>query len=76
MFRDKLDDFVTIYLDDILVFSPSIEEHEANLHWVFNQLQKHSLKAKMKKVLFWCIKVGILGTHSHTIWCYSGSQKN
>ena len=38
VFRDKLDDFVTIYLDDILVFSPSIEEHEAHLRWVFNQL--------------------------------------
>ena len=34
--QDKLGDFVTIYLDNILVFSPSIEEHEAYLHWVFN----------------------------------------
>ena len=52
VFCDKLDDFVTIYLNDILVFSPSIEEHEAHLHWVFNQLRKHSLKAKMKKCCF------------------------
>ena len=48
VFCDKLDDFVTIYLDNILVFSPAIEEHKAHLHWVFNQLQKHSLKAKKK----------------------------
>ena len=74
--HDKLDDFVAIYLDNFLVFSPSIEEHEAHLHWVFNQLQKHSLEAKMKKVLFWCGKIRILGTHSHTIWCYSGPRKN
>ena len=38
MFHDKMDDFFTIYLDDILVFSPSIEEHEAYLCWVFYQL--------------------------------------
>ena len=30
MFCDKLDDFSTIYLDDILVFSPLIEEYEAH----------------------------------------------
>ena len=36
MFYDKLDEFVTIYLDNILVFSHSIEEYEAHLHWVFN----------------------------------------
>ena len=32
VFCDKLDYFVTIYLDDILVFIPSIEKHEAHLH--------------------------------------------
>ena len=52
VFCDKLDDFVTIYLDDTLVFSPSIEEHEAHLRRVFNQLRKHLLKAKMKKCCF------------------------
>ena len=50
VFCDKLGDFVAIYLDDILVFSPSIEEHEAHLRWVFNQLRKHSLKTKIKSV--------------------------
>ena len=38
VFYDKLDEFFTIYLDDILVFSPLIEEHEAHLRWVFSQL--------------------------------------
>ena len=32
--------------------SSSIEEHEAHLDWVFNQLRKHSLKAKIKKCCF------------------------
>ena len=54
VFCDKFDDFVTIYLDDILVFSPSIEKHEAHLRWVFSQLRKHSLKAKIKSVVLMC----------------------
>ena len=41
MLCGKLDDFVTIYLDDFLALSPLTEEHEAHLHWVFNQLRKH-----------------------------------
>ena len=52
VFHDKLDDFFTIYLDDILVFSPSIEKNKVHLHWVFNQLRKHFLKAKTKKYCF------------------------
>ena len=54
MFCDNLDDFVTIFLDNILVFGPSIEKHEAHLRWVFNQLRKHLLKAKMKSVVLVC----------------------
>ena len=52
VFHDKLDDYVTIYCDDILLCSPSIEAHETHLHWTFNQLQKHWLKAKIKKYCF------------------------
>ena len=52
VFHNKLDDFVTIYFNDFLVFSPSIEEHEDHLHWAFNQLWKHLLKAKIKKCCF------------------------
>ena len=54
VFCESLDDFVIIYLDDILVFSYSIEKHEAHLHWVFNQLQKHFLKTKIKSVVLVC----------------------
>ena len=76
VFCNKLDNFVTIYPNSVLAFSHSIEEHEANLHWVFNQLRKNSLKAKIKKKnLFKCIKIGILGIYSKTIWCYNGPRK-
>ena len=44
-----------------MVFSHSIEEHEANLCWVFTQVQKHSLKAKIKKLCLSVQKLEYLG---------------
>ena len=35
---DGLDRFVTVYLDDILVFSRSPQEHKEHLRWVFDKL--------------------------------------
>ena len=61
LFYDKLYDFVTICLDDILVFSCLIKEHEDHLHWFLKQLQKQSLKAKMKKHCFCVPKLKYLG---------------
>ena len=52
VFRENLDIFVTVYLDDILVFSANPEEHAKHLRWVFAQLRKHGLKAKRKKCAF------------------------
>ena len=52
VFRDHLDEFVTIYLDDILVFSRTPDDHEQHLRWVFDQLRKNALKAKRKKYAF------------------------
>ena len=52
VFQDKLDIFVTVYLDDILVFSANPAEHDKHLRWVFSQLRKHGLKAKLKKCAF------------------------
>ena len=38
-----IDDFVLVYLDDILVFSNNEDEHESHLRKVFDQLCKHKL---------------------------------
>lgn len=35
VFREALDRFVVVYLDDILVFSPDATTHEKHLRWVF-----------------------------------------
>ena len=43
---------MTIYLDDILVFSPTIEQHMLDLHAVFEKLRVEKLFAKHKKCFF------------------------
>ena len=52
VFRAHLDKFVVVYLDDILVFSNSKEEHEQHLRWVFEKLRQHALHAKQRKCAF------------------------
>ena len=38
-----IDDFVLVYLDDILVFSNTEDKHESHLRKVFDRLHKHKL---------------------------------
>ena len=49
---------VLVYLDDILVFSPTKHEHENHLRLVFQRLREHKLQAKLKKYEFGkpCVK--------------------
>jgi len=49
IFHDYLDKFVIIYLDDILVFSNTKEEHLEHLRIVLTKLREHKLFAKLKK---------------------------
>ena len=41
VFGDLLDDFLTIYLDDLLVFSANETEDLAHLRTVFSRMRKH-----------------------------------
>ena len=52
VFHEALDQFVLVYLDDILVFSRDEEEHERHLAWVFGKLREHQLFVKKKKCEF------------------------
>ena len=56
-----IDDFILVYLDDILVYSNKAEEHETHLRQVFNQLRKYKLQAKLKKCEFGKSYVKYLG---------------
>jgi len=61
IFREWLDDFVVIYVDDILVYSNSTEEHMEHLQKVFQRLKKNKLYAKFEKCEFGVTKVDFLG---------------
>ena len=52
---------ITIYLNDILVFSPSIEQHLLDLHAVFEKLHSDKLFVKCKKCFFGKTLVKYLG---------------
>ena len=54
-------DFATAYLDDILVFSSTFEEHLAHLNVIFEKLRKHKLKLKLKKCGFLKTETNYLG---------------
>jgi hypothetical protein len=64
VFKDYLDKFVIVFLDDILVYSKLEQEHEQHLRMVLQVLREHHLYAKLSKFSFYQRKIHYLG---HTI---------
>jgi hypothetical protein len=60
VFMEYLDKFVVVFIDDILVFSRSEEEHEEHLRLVLQKLREHQLYAKFSKCAFWLKEVSFL----------------
>ena len=50
-----------VFIDDILVYSPTAEEHERHLRVVLQTLREHQLYAKFSKCEFWLSEVAFLG---------------
>jgi hypothetical protein len=53
IFREYLDNFVIVFLDDILIYSKYEEEHEQHLRMVLQVLREHQLFAKLRKCSFY-----------------------
>jgi predicted HTH domain antitoxin len=60
VFMEYMDKFVMVFIDDILVYSRSEEEHEEHLRLALQKLQKHRLYAKRASE-FWMKQVTLLG---------------
>jgi hypothetical protein len=61
VFMEYLDKFVVVFIDDILVYSRSEEEHEEHLHLALQKLRGHRLYAKLSKCEFWMKQGAFLG---------------
>ncbi|XP_028802073.1 uncharacterized protein LOC114757247 [Neltuma alba] len=61
IFRPYLDQFVVVFIDDILVYSKSLAEHEQHLRIVLSILKEKRLYAKLSKCEFWLNEVKFLG---------------
>ncbi|GJZ35223.1 ty3-gypsy retrotransposon protein [Tanacetum coccineum] len=61
IFRDILRRFVLVFSDDILIYSPSREQHYQHLHHVFATLAQHRYYTKSSKCTFGVTEVQYLG---------------
>ncbi|GKB87957.1 putative reverse transcriptase domain-containing protein [Tanacetum coccineum] len=59
--KPYLDKFVIVFIDDILIYSKSKQEHENNLKLILELLKKEQLYAKFSKCEFWIPRVQFLG---------------
>jgi hypothetical protein len=61
VFMEYLDKFVVVFIDDVLIFLKTEEEHEIHLRLVLEKLRAHQLYANLNKCEFWITEVAFLG---------------
>jgi hypothetical protein len=61
VFMLELDQFVVVFIDDILVYLKGTEEHEEHLWIVLQRLWEHQLYTKFSKCEFWIKEMPFLG---------------
>ncbi|KAK9083378.1 hypothetical protein Scep_029849 [Stephania cephalantha] len=59
--REYLDRFVIVFIDDILIYSKTRDDHGEHLRIILQTLRAHRLYAKFSKCEFWLTEVGFLG---------------
>ena len=60
VFQTSLDKFMIVFIDDIMIYSRSWEEHTKYLKTVLRTLAEHQLHAKFSKCEFWLDRVQFL----------------
>jgi hypothetical protein len=61
VFKDYIDKFVLVFLDDILIYSMTEEDHLRDIRMVLEKLREHMLYARVDKCDFWMKKLDFLG---------------
>ena len=61
IYRPYLDQFVVVFVDDILIYSKGRAEHEQHLQLALQVLREHQLDAKLEKCDFWLQEIQFLG---------------
>src|SRR5882724_11497766 len=61
IFQDMTDIFIVIYLNDILIFSDSLEDHRVHVRCILERLHEYDLHSKPEKCLFHMQKIEFLG---------------
>jgi hypothetical protein len=64
VFMPELDKFIMVFIDDILIYSKTEEDHANHIRVILQRLCDHRLYAKFSKCEFWLDSVKFLG---HTI---------
>ena len=62
VFRPYVDQFVVVFIDNILVYSKDRENHDTHLRVVLETLRKEQLYVKLSKCEFWLNEVSFLET--------------
>lgn len=61
VFYHALDQYVIVFIDDILLYLKSSKEHADHLTYVMITLREHHLYAKLSKFSFWLNQISFLG---------------
>ena len=75
VFRNEVYAFLLIFLDDLLIYSQSIERHIAQLEIVFQRLSEHGLKIEPAKCKFFQDEVSYLGWRVNQHGIFSCPEK-
>ncbi|GKD12523.1 putative reverse transcriptase domain-containing protein [Tanacetum coccineum] len=67
--KPYLDKFVIVFIDDILIYSKSKQEHEEHLKLILELLKKEELYAKFSNCLAGYYKRFIEGTENFIVYC-------